>query len=448
MKFSPTHLSPRTYIIGVISASIIMALTTLAATSHYPIRALRLQPVQGMNIAGSDSPLLDSLLHTNPALALVLAHPESYELQIIYTQINRDAQNRPTFTPHTYHLNPGQYFNPASLVKLPVAALALERLNQLRNQAITRRTIMATGTAYRCQTPVPFAAPADSDQTATVGNYIKRMLLVSDNVAYNRLYEFLGQRPLNDRLAQLGHPNVRITRRFAPCDTAANRYTNPISFHSRQGDTLYKETAKVNLLPYASPLGRVLKGNAYQIGRRTIHEPYDFTTANHLPLADITALLQSILFPDAVSPNQRLNLTPPDYNFLRRYLHATPHESGFQPYAPPRYFDAYKKYLYYGRRPELSRQSALHIYNIVGMSHGYLADVAYFADSLHQSEFMLSAVLYVNKDGILNDGIYEYDSVGLPFLAQLGQLIQQYEAQRPRRIHPNLTEFFTAEPIR
>ena len=400
-----------------------------------------------MRLTPSESPLLDSLLHTSPLLSRIADNPE-YELQIIYTQIDRDAQNRPTFTPYTFHLNPRQYFNPASLVKLPVVALSLEKLNDLNKPGITRRTIMATGTAYRCQTPVPFAAPADSDQTATVGNYIKRMLLVSDNVAYNRLYEFLGQRPLNERLAQIGHPNVRITRRFAPCDTTANRYTNPLSFHTLQGDTLYKEAAKFNSISYISPLGRVLKGRAYQAGRRVIPEPYDFTTANHLPLSDITAFLQSILFPESVPKTQRFRLTSTDYAFLRRYLHATPHESGFHSYAPSGYFDAYKKYLYYGRNPEILHQSALRIYNIVGMSHGYLADIAYFADSLHQSEFMLSAVLYVNQDGIINDGAYEYDSIGQPFLAQLGHVIQQFEAQRPRRRRPNLTEFFTSEPIR
>ena len=386
-------------------------------------------------------------MQTNPLLKRVATNPQ-YELQIIYTQINRDAQNRPTFTPHTYHLSPQQYFNPASLVKLPVVALSLEKLNDLHNPAVTRRTIMAHGTAWRCQTPVPFAAPADSDQTATVGNYTKRMLLVSDNLAYNRLYEFLGQRPLNQRLAQLGYPNARITRRFAPCDTAANRHTNPISFHTLKGDTLYKEAAKFNPTPYTSPLGRVLKGRAHQTGRRVIPEPYDFTTANHLPLPDITAFLQAILFPESVPAAQRLRLTSTDYAFLRRYLHATPHESGFHPYAPARYFDAYKKYLYYGRNPEIPHQSTLRIYNIVGMSHGYLADVAYFADSLHQSEFLLSAVLYVNQDGIINDGAYEYDSTGLPFLAQLGRQIQQYESQRTRQHYPNLTEFFAPEPIR
>ncbi|MEL5996511.1 serine hydrolase [Hymenobacter segetis] len=446
MKTPRQSSSTLYYIIGVAFLLTITTLITLAATSRLA-PPLFWRGGRGVRLTPGDSPLLDSLIQTSPILKRVATNPQ-YELQIIYTQINRDAQNHPTFTPHTYHLNPQQYFNPASLVKLPVVALSLEKLNDLHKPGINRRTIMATGTAYRCQTPVPFAAPADSDRTATVGNYIKRMLLVSDNIAYNRLYEFLGQRPLNQRLQELGYSTTRITRRFAPCDTAANRHTNPISFHTPQGDTLYKEPAKFNPIPYTSPLGRVLKGRAHQAGRRIIPEPYDFTTANHLPLPAITALLQSILFPESVPADQRLRLTPTDYAFLRRYLHATPHESGFHPYVPARYFDAYKKYLYYGRNPEIPHQSALRIYNIVGMSHGYLADVAYFADSLHQSEFLLSAVLYVNQDGIINDGAYEYDSIGLPFLAQLGHQIQQYESQRPRQYHPNLTEFFAPEPIR
>jgi hypothetical protein len=357
----------------------------------------------------SDSRFLDSLLHTSAALAQVLNHPNTYQLQVIYTQIDRDAQNVPHFTQHTYHLNPQQYFNPASLVKLPVAMLALEKLHTLPS-SINRNTILSTGVAWRCQTPVPFAAPADSDRQATVGNYIKRMLLVSDNLAYNRLYEFLGQKTLNDRFQQLGYTGSRIVRRFAPCDTAANRHTNPIAFHSTASDTLYIQPAQTNPRTPSPPLGPVFAGRAYKVGDRIVHRPYDFTTANNLPLADITSLLQAALFPDAISSTQHPSLTASDYAFLRQYLHLTPHASHFSAYTTPKYFDAYKKYLYYGRLPTSKLQPGLRIFNIVGMSHGYLADVAYFADSLHQSEFMLSAVLYVNQDGIINDGAYEYDS--------------------------------------
>jgi len=408
--------------------ALLLIIRAQAQTSQYP-----------------DSPLLDSLLRTNPALAKVLSHPATYQLQIIYTQINRDAHNVPRFTQHTYHLNPRQYFNPASLVKLPVALLALEKLHTLP-ASISRSIIMSTGVGWRCQTPVSFAAPADSDRQATAGNYIKRMLLVSDNLAYNRLYEFLGQKNINDRLQQLGYPGSRIVRRFAPCDTAANRHTNPIAFHTPAGDTVYKQPAQTNLHPPAPPLGPVFAGRAYQVGTRVIHRPYDFTTANNLPLPDITTLLQTALFPEAVPTTQRPRLTSADHAFLRQYLHLTPHAAHFTLYAAPKYFDAYKKYLYYGRRPNAQPQRGLRIFNIVGMSHGYLADVAYFADSLHQSEFLLSAVLYVNQDGIINDANYEYDTIGEPFLAQLGQLFYQYEARRLRRYRPNLSLFFERDP--
>ena len=444
MKNKPAAIGS-TYIIYIIG---VLLLTAIVTTWACRIPAVPHQKKdRSSKLIDVDSPLLDSLLHTASNLARVADNP-TYELQIIYTQIERDAQNRPHFIPHTYHLNPCQYFNPASLVKLPVVVLSLEKLNDLHRPSITRHTIMATGADFRCQTPVPFAAPNDSDQTATIGNYIKRMLLVSDNSAYNRLYEFLGQGPLNERLVQLGYPNARITRRFASFDTVANRHTNPVSFHNPAGDTLYKQPALVNFTPYFSPLGPVLKGRAYQVGKRIVHQPYDFTTANHLPLADVSNLLRTLLFPESVPAPRRPHLTADDYLFLRRYLHATPHESSFHPYAPPRYFDAYKKYLYYGRNSTIPVENGLHIYNIVGMSHGFLADVAYFADSVHQSEFLLSAVIYVNSDGIINDGAYEYEGIGLPFLAQLGCTIRQYESTRPRKYCPNLSEFFISETVR
>ncbi|MBC6613150.1 serine hydrolase [Hymenobacter sp. BT507] len=389
-----------------------------------------------------DSPLLDSLLHTNPLLQPVLQRASTYEVQILYTQIDRDSQNNPHFTQHTFHLDDKRYFNPASLVKLPTVALALEKINRIHQPGLTRNSPMATGVAYRCQTAAPYYPSADSDQVNTIGNYTKRMLLVSDNNAYNRLYEFVGQQQLNERLQQLGYPAARITRRFAPCDTAANRHTNPIDFYdAATGQVIYQQPAAVNPRSYSPPLGHISKGRAYQSGGRLIKSPYDFTTANYLSLQDATTILKTILFPEAVPATQRFRLTANDYAFLRHYLYSTPHSSHYKPYAASRFFDSYKKYLFYGRQASIPSQPNLRIYNVVGMSHGYLSDVAYFIDTTQQTEFMLSAVLYVNKNGILNDGTYEYASIGLPFLQQLGQSIYSYDMQRPRLFKPVFTNF-------
>jgi hypothetical protein len=46
---------------------------------------------------------------------------------------------------------------------------------------------------------------------------------------------------------------------------------------------------------------------------------------------------------------------------------------------------------------------------------------------------MLSAVLYVNSDGVLNDDRYDYDTVGFPFLRDLGRRVYEAELRRKRR---------------
>ena len=56
-------------------------------------------------------------------------------------------------------------------------------------------------------------------------------------------------------------------------------------------------------------------------------------------------------------------------------------------------------------------------------------------------EFMLCAVVYVNADGILNDNKYEYKTVCLPFMKNLGQLIYQYELKRQKKYLPDLKKF-------
>jgi len=50
-----------------------------------------------------------------------------------------------------------------------------------------------------------------------------------------------------------------------------------------------------------------------------------------------------------------------------------------------------------------------------------LTDASYVADFKNNVEYMLSATIYVNKDGILNDNKYEYESIGHPFCINLGK---------------------------
>ena len=83
----------------------------------------------------------------------------------------------------------------------------------------------------------------------------------------------------------------------------------------------------------------------------------------------------------------------------------------------------------------------IRIFNKVGDAYGFLTDVAYIVDFEKKIEFMLSARIYCNADGILNDDAYDYETTGFPFMKQLGKMIYEYELARPRTVKPDLSAF-------
>src|SRR4051794_31650489 len=73
--------------------------------------------------------LLEDLLQSHPEyFADIICKKDSFNVQIIYTQINRQANNEPVFKNYYFNVNPQKYFYPASTVKMPVALMALQRL--------------------------------------------------------------------------------------------------------------------------------------------------------------------------------------------------------------------------------------------------------------------------------------------------------------------------------
>jgi hypothetical protein len=90
------------------------------------------------------------------------------------------------------------------------------------------------------------------------------------------------------------------------------------------------------------------------------------------------------------------------------------------------YYDGFRKFLMFADTPDRIPEN-IRIFNKVGLAYGYTSDCAYIVDYENKVEFFLSALIYTNKDGILNDGKYEYITIGLPFIAQLGRIVYNYE---------------------
>ena len=109
-----------------------------------------------------------------------------FELQVLYTRIDRRPGAAPLLTHFQYGLTPERWFAPASLVKLPVAALALERVRTLAGRGVSADTVFTLRGA-------PLCAQAAAAESESVARAIRRMFVVSENEPYNRLYELLGQ---------------------------------------------------------------------------------------------------------------------------------------------------------------------------------------------------------------------------------------------------------------
>lgn len=368
----------------------------------------------------------------------VIQAPDQYRYQIIYTEINRDKNNRPSFRNYYLNVDSLAYFNPASTVKLPLAILSLEKLHTLRQTGVDMNTPMQIDSSRAWHRPL-YGDSTSPNGLPTVAHFIRKALLVSDNDAYNRMYQFVGQQETNRRLQQMGYPDLRITRQFMGLTPEQNRYTNPIRF-VRQDKTLVLHQPE-GYNPDTFDFSHINKmGKGYLNAKDSlINEPIDFTFANNLTVAHLQGILQALMFPRDVPENRRFNLDPKDLEFLYRYLSQYPSESDDPKYDTAKFYDSYVKFFF--RNQSHAMPPRVRVFNKVGWAYGCLTDVSYVADFANKVEFMLTATIYVNADGILNDDKYEYEELGWPFLYQLGQTIYRHELQRKRNYRPDLRSF-------
>jgi hypothetical protein len=393
--------------------------------------------------AQSDANLLEKLMQQKPAqFGKILANPNEYRLQILYTQINRDKNNVPHFKEYSYRLNPKEYFYPASTVKMPLAFLALEKINNLKIKGLTKSTLMVYDSVADRQEPI-YNNPYSINGTQNIEQAVKEIFLVSDNNAANRLFEFVTPHTIHEQLANKGYKDVYIRNRLELGRTAKeNRSTQAIDFYNEQGKVIYHQPAAFNKdsLPYYN----AFIGNGYLNNQDSlIKGPLNFSEKNRIYLSDLTHILKSVLFFDQTPPSQRFNLTTEDRKFLLHYMHTLPNESQYPTYDTANYWPSYCKFLYTGSEKG-PFPSNVKIFNKVGDAYGFLLDIAYVMDPEKKIEFMLSAVIYCNSDGIINDSMYDYDSVGYPFYKNLGQLIYNYELQRKKAFLPNFTPLLEA----
>ncbi|SHO62103.1 serine hydrolase [Algoriphagus zhangzhouensis] len=379
-------------------------------------------------------PFVDGL-EDYPTLQKVLSEKDKYEVQILFSSIDRNEHGLPLYEDYTFNLDDQKYFYPASTVKLPVALLALEWLNEQGIDNLDRNTTLLIDSVRPSQIPA-YVDFSSEDSLPSIGHYIKKILIVSDNDAYNRLYEVLGLDYINQKLKEKGLTNTVISQRLSfPISPEENRYFNPVKFVDSTGSVILELPERHTETDYFVP-SKPQIGKAHYKNDSLIQDPMDFTYKNKFPITDLHGVVQRIIYPMAFPEAERFNITEEQRGFVMKYMSTLPRESDFPKYELPEFYDSYSKFFKFGSSKD-SIPDQFRIFNKTGWSYGYLIDGTYFVDFENDVEFFVSAVVYSNEDEILNDDNYEYEEIGLPFFTELGEYLYQMELKRKKVIKPD-----------
>lgn len=367
------------------------------------------------------NPLNEVMALDLPKIKAIRENLEEHQVQLLLIKVEKKEKSV-AFKSYRFQQEDSTYFYPASTVKLPIAVLALQKIKQLQARGIP----VSKDSPFHVIDPKTgeYVQKTDSTQAQnqlTVAHLIKKIFLVSDNDAYNYLFDFLGKKAIFQEIQQRGIKHTAIRHKFL--FGADNDNSWEYVFFEKQ-DTLYHQKSQYSdPLPSFNLKGQQ-KGKAYISQGEKVAAPMDFSHKNWMALSAQLELLKRIIFPEEFPTKEQFDLSQEDLDFLRYWMSRSTLESDIAAYTSPAYYDSYGKFFLYGDiKGAMTEQ--VRIYNKVGYAYGTLTDIAYIEDKAHKIGFFLAGTILVNKNQTFNDNTYEFEEKGIPFLAEIGRQLYQ-----------------------
>lgn len=367
------------------------------------------------NFEKADTLSLQKWLAARPGiLNQVYQSADQYRLEIILTKIKNDTNGIQQVSHYSFRNHPAVYRNPASTIKLPTALFALEKFSSYADKGIQ------IGTQFQVRGSNNSCSPTLEKQS--LQHTVTMALSVSDDQAYNTLFDFAGTAYLNRRLQECGYSQARILQKFHPsCSLADCRVSPDFVFRDDSGMELFQASGSRDTNQWTwPPMDAYKVGKAYlNSNNKFIPEPRNFYGSNLLALEDLHRMMASLFLPEYFESAHRFRLSPAADSLIKWALKVKPSQSNIPKLSKPPYHDAYTSYFFCGNKPPNAIPEYLEVYNVVGQSYGFLSESAYIVNVQTQEALILSAALYVNQNGVINDGQYEYQTIGFPFLKAL-----------------------------
>ena len=319
------------------------------------------------------------ILSNEKALIPIVEKRKFYNLQIVYTEITRNSDNTPSFKTQTFNTEDAQPFYPGTAIKLLVAEAALEKLNKLPGNVNMYTTVLTEKSSPK-QTAA-FNEPYAPDGKPSLNFYLRKSLSLNDEMATNRLFEFVGQKSMNGFLQQHGLEKTHIWGRLGNFyGTEELRLTNKMKFYDEKNQLIHTKEAETSDIKAE----KMLMGN------------YDFPDHNYVALTDLEKNLRNFLFGATALPAS-------DKNLILKYMSQLPAENLYP------VFEAGTVKPYHTKFLHVKQPSAdIRYFNTGGEGYGFITDMAYVVDFATGTEFIIGASMdissFAGRESELDEG--------------------------------------------
>ena len=357
---------------------------------------------------------IELVLKSDPYLKEIIKDKEDYEIQVMLTKINHD-NTKIDFQNYQYQHDENQYFYPASTIKLPIVVLTLKKINELRSKGsdITLKSKIILNNVDN------YSNFKLQDSITSFQNLIADIFLVSDNSASNILIDFIGYNYFNDEMQNAGFDRTYLNHKFNPDPYVNSTWQisdldNNMISSINDNQKIIKADDKTNGLD---------KDERRYFNGEILDESLNFSEKNRFSITDMHNLIKYIFYPEIFDMANTFNLNVEDYDFIRYWMSRFTYEDiGEKFIGDEKFFETYNKFFIHGDEQSVSNEQ-IRVYNKIGQAYGTSIDNGLIKNYQNNVEFILTSIIYTNKNKVINDNLYEYDDIAEPFLAKLSRAI-------------------------
>ena len=279
---------------SAVVATAATASATSSAAANTATSALASATTAAPKAVDAEPWLSRTLRDADPRWGQWLGQAEELRLQVLVTVVDPESQD---WKVHEFRVDK-EYFYPASAIKTFLAVEALRSTSRTLGSEIPLGTRI-----LRCRINKSGCKPPREDRKKDeagepkvpdekkkhrklrIGAEIRKMLSYSDNDSFNRLYDIVGHRELNEGMAELSFDSVRFHHKMNS-PAPRSKKTPRVTLLPGGKPAIRMPLRDSDFVPAATKAARIRVGTAHNDAGKIKDEPLDF--AQKMPYPSVT----------------------------------------------------------------------------------------------------------------------------------------------------------------